>query len=711
MSITTTTTSLAFLLAALSYLLLFSSPPKPHFHTLFLSPSFSDNASIALNLRTLTRRPHVAGSEANAEAAAFVLSSFTSSSLKTRLVSYQVSLTYPLHRSLVLTPKHSAEPITFALKQEHVGDNIYANEVTPTFHGYAKSGNVSGPVAYANYGRVQDFAGLNVSGAVVVARYGEIYRGDIVRNAYGAGAVGVVIYTDKRDYGGGGDECFPASKWMPPSGVQVGTVYNGLGDPTTPGWASVDGCERLSEEDVERSGDSPGIPSLPISAGDAEVILKSIVGDVADGDVNPVGPGPGILNLSYIGKTVIAKIENVIGVIEGKEEPDRYVILGNHRDAWSFGAVDPNSGTAVLLEIAQRLDKLLRRGWKPRRTIILCNWDAEEYALIGSTEWVEENREMLASRAVAYLNVDCGVSGPGFRASATPQLDELIKQAAREVQDPDNTTQTVYDSWVGSSNSGVIGRLGDLTSDYASFVQHVGVPSTDMRFGGGYPVYHSMYDDFTWMKKFGDPTFQRHVAVASVLGLVALRLADEEVLPFNYVTYASELMKSAEDLEKDNLGHGIDVSPLLKSIQDLSTAAQMINIEKEGVKGALKVRELNDRLMMAERALTDRDGLSGRTWYKHLVYGPAKYDEYGSKSFPGIDDAIDNAKRLETEVSWRLVQHEIWRVSRAVRHASLVLKECLAAECLAVECLAVECLSADVNVLCVLQNKLKGTLH
>ncbi|KAG2279953.1 hypothetical protein Bca52824_051173 [Brassica carinata] len=252
------TTSVAFLLAALSYFLLLSSPPKPHYHTLFLSASFSDNASIALNLRTLTRRPHVAGSAANAEAAAFVLSALTSSSLKTHLVSYQVSLTYPLHRSLVLTPRESTKPITFSLEQEHVGDNNpYANEVTPTFHGYAKSGNVSGPVVYANYGRVQDFAaGLNVSGAVVVARYGKIYRGDIVRNAYQAGAVGVVIYTDKRDYGGE-DECFPASKWMPPSGVQVGSVYNGLGDPTTPGWASVDGCERLSEEAVGLSGDSP----------------------------------------------------------------------------------------------------------------------------------------------------------------------------------------------------------------------------------------------------------------------------------------------------------------------------------------------------------------------------------------------------------------------------------------------------------------------
>ncbi|XP_010420791.1 PREDICTED: probable glutamate carboxypeptidase 2 [Camelina sativa] len=669
-------TALAFIIAALSYSFLFSSSPKHHYHELFLSASFSDNASVALNLRTLTRRPHVAGTAANAEAAEYVRSVFTSSSLKSHVVAYQVSLTYPFHRSLVLTPTESANPITLELEQEQVGDSPYADEVMPTFHGYAKSGNVSGPVVYANYGRVEDFVrlkkemGVNVSGAVVIARYGQIYRGDIVQNAYEAGAVGVVIYTDKRDYGG--DEWFPESRRMPPSGVQVGTVYNGLGDPTTPGWASVEGCERLSDEAVELSGDAPLIPSLPVSAADAEVILKTVFGDVADGDVYPVGPGPGILNLSYTGETVIAKIENVIGVVQGEEEPDRYVILGNHRDAWTYGAVDPNSGTAVLLEIAQRLDKLQKRGWKPRRTIILCNWDAEEYALIGSTEWVEENREMLSSRAVAYMNVDCAVSGPGFHASTTPQLDELIKLAAQEVQDPDNATQTIYDSWIGSGNSVVIGRLGGTGSDYASFVQHVGVSAVDMRFGGGYPVYHSIYDDFTWMEKFGDPMFQRHVAMASVFGLVALRLADEEVLPFNYITYASELKKSAEDLEK--LGHTIDVSPLIKSIEDLSTSAQGINKEKEGIKGALKVREINDRLMMAERAMTDRDGLSERPWYKHLVYGPSKYDDYGSKSFPGVDDAIENAKKLNTKASWENVQHQIWRVSRAVRQASLVLK-------------------------------------
>ncbi|KAA8523186.1 hypothetical protein F0562_009609 [Nyssa sinensis] len=638
------------------------------------------------------------------EAAAYVLSTLTSYNIQSHIVSYGVSLTYPVSRSLTLKCSPQDTPTTFDLHQEIYSGDPYAdvaNEVLPTFHAFAKSGSIAGPVAYVNYGRVEDYAtlkemGVNVSGMIVLARYGKIYRGDIVENAHDAGAVGVVVYTDRKDLrwrGRGGDaKWFPDDKWMPPSGVQVGSVYGGAGDPTTPGWPSTGACERLSDEEVEKRDDLPMIPSLPVSAADGDAIIRSIGGKMAkddwqgsvDAPVYRVGPGPGIVNLSYTGKQVISTIQNVIGIIEGAEEPDRFVILGNHRDAWTFGAVDPNSGTSALLEVAQRLGKLQKRGWKPRRTIVFCNWDAEEYGLIGSTEWIEENRELLASRAIAYLNVDVAVSGAGFEASATPQLDELLKQATQQVQDPDNSSQTIYDSWVGSSNYSMIGRLGGGGSDYAAFVQHVGVPAADMSFGGGYPVYHSMYDDFIWMKKFGDPMFHRHVAVASIWGLVALQLADEEFLPFNYLSYANELQKSAEDLEGVLSDEGISLVPMFKSIEELKQAATKINNQRKAIEekkgwGSMwkndpwKVRELNDRLMMAERAFTDRDGLSGRPWYKHLIYAPSKHNDYGSKSFPGIDDAIEKAKNLNTAESWHFVQHEVWRVSRAVTHASLVL--------------------------------------
>ncbi|XP_050384506.1 probable glutamate carboxypeptidase LAMP1 [Argentina anserina] len=697
---TTTAAFLAILITCFTFLY---SPitPKSSYHSLFISGSLSSNNSISRHLHTLTRRPHVAGSSANSDAAAYVLSIFTSSNLQSRITPYHVALTYPVSRSLTLTPSPSSPPVHFNLQQETYPGDPYADvsaEVLPTFHAFAKSGDVTGDVVYVNYGRVEDYKtlkkmGVNVSGAIVLARYGEIYRGSIVQIAQEEGAVGALVYSDRKNYGGGrGGRWFPEDKWLPPSGVQVGTVYNGVGDPTTPGWASSEECERLSDEEMDKGGDLPLIPSLPISGADGETILRAVGGRVADDDwqgsgdapTYRVGPGPGVVHLSYNGKQVLEKIENVIGVIEGEEEPDRFVILGNHRDAWTFGAVDPNSGTAALLEIAQRLGKLQEKGWKPRRTIILCNWDAEEYGLIGSTEWVEENRDMLASKAIAYLNVDSAVHGPGFWASATPQLDELIKKAAQQVEDPDNSSQTLYQAWVGSSSSPIVGRLGSGNSDFAAFVQYIGIPSADMTFGKGYPVYHSMYDDYVWMEKFGDPFFHRHVAVASLWGLIALWLADTELLPFDYTSYALELEKYMKNLEVEISDSNINLAPLFKSIEELKIAATLINNQRKEIeenyvrpsmskKNCFKVREVNDRLMMAERAFTDQDGLFGRSWYKHLIYGPSTNDVYGSKSFPGVDEAVARAKRLKTAESWKFVQHEVWRVARAVRHATKVI--------------------------------------
>ncbi|KAB5552601.1 hypothetical protein DKX38_009912 [Salix brachista] len=709
-----------------------SSSPKSYYHSLYKSNSISDNASISHDLYMLTRRPHAAGTEANAQAAAYVLSTLASYSINSHIVSYDVSLTYPISRSLVLTqPEQASEqlPVVFDLRQEIYDGDPYADaarEVLPSFHAYAKSGTVRGAVVYANYGRVEDFKrlkemGVNVTESIVLARYGKIYRGDIVNNAFEAGAIGAIVYTDKKDYGGGGDEgWFPEAKWMPPSGVQVGSVYDGAGDPSTPGWPSIQGCERLSDDEVEKQGNVPLIPSLPVSAADGETIIRSVGGQVADADwqgskdgpTYRLGPGPGILNLTYTGKKAIETIQNVISIIEGVEEPDRFVVLGNHRDAWTFGAVDPNSGTAALLEVARRLRKLEKRGWKPRRTIVLCNWDAEEYGLIGSTEWVEDNRQLLASRAVAYLNVDCAVSGAGFHASATPQLDKLLMKTTRQVDDPENSSQSIYESWAAApDNSPTIERLGGGGSDYAAFVQHIGIASADISFGRGYPVYHSMYDDFVWMEKFGDPMFRRHIAVASVWGLLTLQLADEEFLPFDYLSYAYELQEKAKELEDEISDKGTRLAPLFESIKKLRDAATKINQERkvwqdflsgqgltdmsakdsiqrivniQAMEGKrvwpwmlkrdkVKVREINDRLMMAERAFTDAEGLSGRPWYKHLIYAPSKHDDYGSNYFPGIDDAIEKAKSLGTPESWHLVQHQVWRVSRAVRHVSQVL--------------------------------------
>ncbi|XP_052117275.1 probable glutamate carboxypeptidase LAMP1 isoform X2 [Arachis duranensis] len=648
-----TTTTISTLLAiATSFLLLLitSSPTTPkssNYHTLFLSTSLSSNVSISNHLQALTHSPHIASSEANSQAANYVLKVFTSSNVPSHMASYHVLLSYPLSRSLLLTTTPQEPPFSFSLKQEPYKGDPYAavsGEVVPTFHAYAKSGTAEGPVVYVNYGRVEDYLslrkkmGVNVSGCVVLARYGKIFRGDIVKNAYDEGAVGVVVYSDRKDYGGGDDDggrWFPDSKWLPPSGVQVGSVYQGTGDPSTPGWASSGGdgeCERLTKEEVEKEGDVPLIPSLPVSGADGEKILRSIGGPVAEHDwqgskdapTYRVGPGPGILNLTFKGQENIASIQNVIGVIEGAEEPDRYVILGNHRDAWTFGAVDPNSGTAALLEIAQRFGKLQKQGWKPRRTIILCNWDAEEYGLIGSTEWVEENRELLASRAVAYLNSDCAVGGAGFNAMATPQLDELIKKATQQVTDPDNSSQSLYEAWTSSGTSPLI----------IQYTTHCMMISSGCR----------------------------NLEILCFIGMLQLNV---------------------KNLEDEISNKDINLSPILKSIKELEKAAIKINDQRKEIEASkgwrtwkeyqMKVRDVNDRLMMAERAFTDRDGLLGMTWHKHLIYGPTKNNDYGSQSFPGIGDAVRVAKNLQTAESWHRVQHEVWRVSRVIKHASLVL--------------------------------------
>ncbi|KAF7030492.1 hypothetical protein CFC21_042027 [Triticum aestivum] len=623
-----------------TYYHLLVAPAPSYYQSLFLSLGSNDTA--AAHLRALTVRPHLAGTEANALAAEHVVSTLSSLSFPTRVTPYEVLLSYPVRRSLSLSAP-GRDATAFALVQDTYPGDPYAAasaEVVPTFLAYAASGSAAAEVVYANYGRTEDYAylasrGVNVTGKVALARYGKVYRGDIVKNARDAGAAAAVIFTDTKDYTPG--KAFPDGPWMPATGVQVGSTFKGVGDPTTPMWASSGGCERVSIAEAMATDDMPGIPALPVSGRDGEEILRLIGGDVAPEDwqggegapVYRLGPGPAVLNLTYTGNETIATIQNVISVIEGKEEPDRYVILGNHRDAWTFGAADPNSGTAALLEI-------------------------------GSTEWVEENRAMLTSRTVAYLNVDVGVSGSGVDASATPQLDELLKQASKK-----------------------IGRLGGGGSDYSAFVQHIGIPSVDMAIGSGYAVYHSLYDDFTWMEKYGDPMFRRHVVVASIWGLVALRLSDEEILPFNYSSYVQELENGAVDINKRVLGMPVNLSPLHKSIEQLNRAVLKVDSELQALQtwkfwspsqnDPLRVRDLNDRLMMTERAFTEREGLSGRPWYKHMIYGPSLYNDYGAEVYPGVDDAIQTAKKANTTESWQSVQHEIHRIARVISQAALVL--------------------------------------
>ncbi|KDP21928.1 hypothetical protein JCGZ_03066 [Jatropha curcas] len=645
------------------------------YRNLFLS--YSSNSTLASYLRALTLHPHLAGTEASLDTANYVYSHFKNLNLETRRVEYKALLSYPIHASLA-AHFDNGSVVTFALTEisEKVGP-----DVVPPYHAYSPSGTAHAKVVFVNYGREEDYRalgvlGVNVGGCVVLARKGGgLSRGGVVKIAESKGALAVLLYDEGDSIRGG---------------IERGTVMRGVGDPLSPGWAGVDEGERLDLEDSQVLERFPKIPSLPLSFANADVILGSLGGPMMLPEwrksdrpkVGRVGPGPTMVNFAYQGKKKEVTIQNVFGVIRGLEEPDRYVILGNHRDAWTYGAVDPNSGTAALLDIARRYSLLLQMGWRPRRTIVLSSWDAEEFGMVGSTEWVEQNLANLGAKAVAYLNVDCAVQGPGFFAGATPQLDNLLREVTKKVKDPDLEGTTVYENWAARNKVIRIQRLSGVDSDFAPFLQHAGVPSVDIYYGRDFPVYHTAFDSYEWMTNYGDPLFHRHVAVAGVWGLVALQLADDSVLPFDYLSYAEQL-KGHKDVLSNLLDHqSISLNPLITSIQRLALAAkeaeneakQLRWQESRGEFVALKLRGLNDRLMLAERGFLDADGLQGRNWFKHLIYGPPGDYESKLEFFPSIADAISRSKNIGRQDGQAAIQHEIWRVARAIERAAGALK-------------------------------------
>ncbi|XP_054825004.1 probable glutamate carboxypeptidase AMP1 isoform X2 [Prosopis cineraria] len=552
----------------------FTSHNASHFRQVFLSSS--SNSTIASYLRDLTLHPHLAGTKLGSDTARYVLDHFRDLGLQTHTVNYKALLSYPLHSSI--SAHFSDGSCSEFPLGEMVRSNKFDEDVVPPYHAYSPSGSAYAMAVFVNYGRDEDYRalrvlGVNVSGCIVLARKGSgLTRGAVVEKAETYGAVAVLIYTDGDRFG---------------NGFERGHVMRGIGDPLSPGWAGVDGGESLDLEDSEVLKRFPKIPSMPLSTEIAETILHSLVGaevpqewksSLGSKVLRHVGPGPTMLNFTYQGEKKVVGIQNVFAVIKGSEEPDRLVLLGNHRDAWTYGAVDPSSGTAALLDIARRFSLLLHIGWTPRRTIILCSWDAEEFGMIGSTEWVEQNLINLGSKAIAYLNVDCAVQGSGFFASSTPQLDSLILEVSKKVKDPDSTSTTVYENWAAVSGNYNILRLSGLDSDFAPFVQHAGVPSIDVYYGRDFPVYHTAFDSYDWMIQYGDPFFLRHVAVTGVWGLLALHLADDLILPFNYHSYVDQLQVYKNRLS-NFLDQSISLHPLTASIQDFASAVEEFDDE------------------------------------------------------------------------------------------------------------------------------------
>src|SRR5579864_6615020 len=491
------------------------------------------------HLSILTAAPHMAGTPEDKKTADYVARQFQQDGLQAEIVEYKVWMNYPREISVDVVA-----PLGVTMHgptREHVTDDRFQDDprvVTP-FNEYSPSGDVEADVVYANYARPEDFnklkaMGVDVRGKIVIARYGQNFRGVKAYIAQEHGAAALIIYSDPMDDGYFKGEAYPQGPWRPSTGVQrgsIGYMFEFAGDPTTPGLASVAALPDSQRIPPEKSAALPRIPTTPLSYHDAEPILAHLAGPVSPRDwqgalpfTYHVGPGPVRVRLHLQQDYAYRTIWDVIGRIPGSEEPEQWVVAGNHRDAWVYGAVDPNSGTTAMLEAARGLGELLHAGWKPKRTIVLGSWDGEEEGLIGSTEWAEQHGSELAN-AAAYFNMDVAVSGAKFGASAVPSLKQFLRDVSKAVPSPKGGT--VYEAWQKADQSGSLSTqppaeansenrrmpaapvkgevpVGDLGSgsDYSAFLQHLGVPSTDVSSTGSYGVYHSVFDNFAWFKKF-----------------------------------------------------------------------------------------------------------------------------------------------------------------------------------------------------------------
>ncbi len=654
------------------------------------------------HLRILTAQPHVAGSPEDKATADYVAKMFTVAGLETETVKYSVWMNRPAEVSVSVTAPPGVK--MNGPRPEHVdGDPMADNpKVLMPFNGSSPSGDVEAEVVYANYGRPEDFKKLeelkiDVRGKIVIVRYGDNFRGVKSFVAEEHGAAGVIIYSDPIDDGYFKGDAWPKGPWRPESGVQRGSIqymFKYPGDPTTPGFASVTSLPESQRVPPEKATDMPKIPTTPLSYADARPILENLSGPETPRDwqgalpfTYHIGPGPVRVKIHLKQDYRYWTIWDVIGKIPGTKYPDEWVVLGNHRDAWAFGAVDPNSGTAAMLESVHGISELLKHGWKPERTIVFASWDAEEEGLIGSTEFGEEHEKDLA-HAAAYFNLDVAVTGPNFGASAVPSLKGFVRDVTKVVPSPKGGM--LYDVWKesrlnqagrrgpdGGSNRSPNARVendvpvGDLGSgsDYSVFIQHLGIPSADMTSSGPYGVYHSAFDNFNWFKKFADPTFVYEQEMARVFGIEALHMASADVLPYDYELYGKEIgayIENSREKARQMLGASApDFAPAADAAKRFMNAGtKVLAIQKDPPQDAAK---LNQALIGAERALLTPQGLPNRPWFKHAIYAPGQYTGYAAVVIPGVNEALD-AKNAQ------LATEQLQVLTDALNRAAAVLE-------------------------------------
>jgi N-acetylated-alpha-linked acidic dipeptidase len=659
------------------------------------------------HLKALTSAPHWASSPEDYTTALYVAARFKAAGLQTEIVPYSVLLNKPISvrveafdatgRTLLSgpSPEHVAPDPT------HPAVDLYQSDprVLPAFNDSSPAADITAPVVYANYGRLADFQrladlGISVKGKIVLVRYGADYRGVKVYIAQQFGAKGVLIYTDPADDADRTHPAYPAGPDRPASAVQRGSIqflpiYPG--DPTTPGVASVPSLSASKRIPVDKlQYVIPSIPAIPLSSADATPILRALTGPEAPrewqgglGFPYRLGSGSVTVHMLYTKDTRLRTIWDVMGKIPGATDPRHLVIGGNHRDAWVYGASDPSSGTAAMLEAIHGLGVLLAHGWRPKRTILIASWDAEEEGMIGSTEWVEQHQAELQN-AVAYFNVDVAVSGPNFNSAAVPSLRGFLRQIADEV--PSATGGSISQQTSKQQDESALRRtpanppnpdsppaehpllIGDLGSgsDYTPFLQHAGVPSTDIASDGPFSVYHSVYDNLDWFTRFIDPTFAFTQQQARFFGLEVLHMADADVLPYDYPAYAqaihSYLDQARSRASTRNLK--LDFTAAFTADAQFSSAAQTIHTLQ--LAPPKDTAALDRALCAVEHALLLPAGLPRRPWYRHSIYAPGEYTGYEAVVIPGVNEAIDAADSTRAQAQLDLL-------TRALDRAAVVL--------------------------------------
>jgi len=618
-----------------------------------------DPARARAHSRVLSAETHVSGTAAQARTRDYVIAQMKAMGLETEVRQYDVFLPHPTSvRVWRVSPGMKELPLA---EPPVAGDPTSTLAQYPTVNGYSGQGDVTADVIYVNYGLIEDYAqldslGISVRGKIAVARYGRSFRGIKAREAEKHGAVALLIYSDPQEDGYVRGDVYPDGPMRNRNGVQRGSVMNVDGDPATPGYASKPGAPRLPESRME----IPHIPVVPISYGNASELLEGLRGHgIPQGWQGGlpfryhVGPGPVRARVKVTDDRAThgtKPIYDTFGIIRGSEFPDELVIVGGHRDAWGPGAADNVSGTVSVLEAARAVSEAVRTGHRPKRTIMFATWDAEEWGLIGSTEYVEDDSLRLMRGGVAYLNQDVAAQGARFGGGGSPSLRPMLRDIARAVPDP-NGKGSVYAEWrrasaVADTAEPAMGDPGG-GSDFAGFYNHLGIPIAEWGFGGPGGVYHSQYDDFNWMTRFGDPGFVYHAAAARIAAGMVLRLANAEILPYDYVEFARTMQRYLPAIDKALTSHkwNASTSALSAAIAGMEREATAFTAARDRslASGALpRDRQLavNMALLGVERALSRPEGLRTRPWFRNLIYVADENNGYANMVFPSVNEAI-----------------------------------------------------------------------